>query len=95
MTDIKSMTEAELTAYCKALGQPAFRAKAVDTTAAGDSFNAGFAAGLAMGMDLKRAVRLGNAAGALAVTAFGAQDGMPSLEQAEKLISEQWIENKR
>ena len=48
-----------------------------------------------MGMDLKRAVRLGNAAGALAVTAFGAQDGMPSLEQAEKLIAEQWTEEKR
>ena len=31
MTDIKSMTEAELTAYCKALGQPAFRAKQVFT----------------------------------------------------------------
>ena len=31
MTDIKSMTEAELTAYCKALGQPAFRAKQIFT----------------------------------------------------------------
>ena len=31
MTDIKSMTEAELTAYCKALGQPAFRARQVFT----------------------------------------------------------------
>ena len=71
---------------------PGFRVKAVDTTAAGDTFNAGFAAGLAMGMDLKRAVRLGNAAGALAVTAFGAQDGMPSLEQAEKLIAEQSVD---
>ena len=31
MTDIKSMTEAELTAYCKALSQPAFRAKQIFT----------------------------------------------------------------
>ena len=31
MTDIKSMTEAELTAYFNALGQPAFRAKQVFT----------------------------------------------------------------
>ena len=31
MTDIKSMTEAELTAYFNALGQPAFRARQVFT----------------------------------------------------------------
>ena len=29
MTDIKSMTLAELTCYCKGLGEPAFRAKQV------------------------------------------------------------------
>jgi ribokinase len=54
----------------------------VDTTAAGDTFNAGFAAGLCMGKTLEESVRLGNAAGALAVTKAGAQAGMPTMEQA-------------
>lgn len=66
---------------------PGYRVKAVDTTAAGDTFNAGLAAGLAMGKSVAEAVRLGNAAGALAVTAFGAQEGMPTLKQAEALMN--------
>ena len=69
------------------LRQAAFRVQAVDTTAAGDTFNAGLAAGLAMGWPLRDAVRLANAAGALAVTAYGAQEGMPSLEQAQALMA--------
>lgn len=64
-----------------------FSVRAVDTTAAGDTFNAGLAAGLAMGWPLRDAVRLANAAGALAVTAYGAQEGMPSLEQAQALMA--------
>src|SRR5699024_1375024 len=56
---------------------PGFRVQVVDTTAAGDTFNAGFAAGLALGLSLEDAVRVGHAAAALSVTAFGAQGGMP------------------
>lgn len=67
---------------------PGYRVNAVDTTAAGDTFNAGFAAGLAMGMSVKEAVRLANAAGAMAVTQLGAQAGMPSLAQAQQLIEQ-------
>lgn len=66
---------------------PGFSVRAVDTTAAGDTFNAGLAAGLAMGWPLRDAVQLANAAGALAVTAYGAQEGMPSLEQAQALMA--------
>lgn len=57
-----------------------FKVKAVDTTAASDTFNAGLAAGLAMGKPIEECVRLANAAGALAVTALGAQGCMPTLE---------------
>lgn len=57
-----------------------FKVKAVDTTAAGDTFNAGLAVGLAMGKPIEECVRLANAAGALAVTALGAQGCMPTLE---------------
>lgn len=59
---------------------PGFKVEAVDTTAAGDTFNAGLAAGLAMGKPIEECVRLANAAGALAVTALGAQGCMPTLE---------------
>lgn len=68
---------------------PGFTVKAVDTTAAGDTFNAGFAAGLAMDLALPEAVRLANAAAALSVTAFGAQDGMPSMERTRQFMQEQ------
>ena len=67
---------------------PGFKVKAVDTTAAGDTFNAGVAAGLAMGYDIREAVRLGNGAAALAVTAFGAQEGMPTMEKVQAFMAE-------
>ena len=65
---------------------PGFRVDAVDTTAAGDTFNAGFAVGLAMDMPVDDAVRLANAAGALSTTAMGAQAAMPDLYSACGLV---------
>lgn len=61
---------------------PSFKVKAVDSTAAGDTFNGGLAAGIAMGWELHQAVVLANAAAALSVTKLGAQAGMPTLEEA-------------
>lgn len=65
---------------------PGFKVNVVDTTAAGDTFNAGLAVGLAMGKTVEESVRLGNAAAALSLTAFGAQDGMPSMEKVLRLM---------
>jgi sugar/nucleoside kinase (ribokinase family) len=66
---------------------PAYRAKVVDTTGAGDCFCAGFIKGLSLGWDLKKSLRLGNAAGACAVEALGATTGIHSLKQvSEKTI---------
>ena len=64
---------------------PAHAVRALDTTAAGDTFNAGFAAGLSLGMDPAEALRLANAAAALSTTAMGAQNAMPALNDALKL----------
>jgi ribokinase len=50
---------------------------AVDSTAAGDTFNGGLAVGLAEGMSLFDACRLGVAAASLSVTKLGAQSSMP------------------
>lgn len=68
---------------------PGYKVKAVDTTAAGDTFNAGFAAGLAMGMSIRESVKLANAAGAMAVTKLGAQGGMPTMQQARAMMEQE------
>lgn len=52
--------------------------KAVDTTAAGDEFNAGLAVGLSEGLDLPAACRFANRAAALSVTRLGAQASAPT-----------------
>lgn len=66
---------------------PAFPVEAVDTTAAGDAFNAGLAVGLARGMGEVEAIRYASAAGALCVTQRGAQPSMPTHEAVLALIA--------
>ena len=51
--------------------------KAVDTTAAGDTFIGGLTAGLVEGMNLNEAVALGQKASAVCVTRHGAQPSIP------------------
>jgi sugar/nucleoside kinase (ribokinase family) len=53
----------------------------VDTTGAGDSWSAGFLAGLHEGLTLPEAARLGNATAAHCIQAPGASTGIVSLEQ--------------
>jgi len=65
---------------------PAYRAKVVDTTGAGDCFCAGFIKGLSLGSDLKKSLQLGNAAGACAVEALGATAGIYSFRQVSKSL---------
>ena len=56
---------------------PAFEVKAVDTTGAGDGWNAGLLVGLLRNWDLKTCVRVANAVGALVVTKRGAITALP------------------
>ncbi|KQV13034.1 ribokinase [Pseudomonas sp. Root329] len=58
---------------------PATKVKAVDTTAAGDTFVGGFAAALAAGKSEADAIRFGQIAAALSVTRAGAQPSIPTL----------------
>ncbi len=60
---------------------PAFQVDAVDTTGAGDSFAAGFIAGVYEGWPLERTARLANAVAALCVTGVGASGRTTSMEQ--------------
>ena len=70
---------------------PALSVEAVDSVAAGDAFNGALAASLAEGEELPLAMRKAVAAGALAVTKFGAQDSMPSKNDVEKLLLERGV----
>ena len=60
---------------------PAQAVKAVDTTAAGDTFIGGFVAGLASGMDEAEAIAQGQRAAAWSVTKPGAQTSIPFLHE--------------
>ncbi|EJM75715.1 ribokinase [Pseudomonas sp. GM49] len=62
---------------------PAPVVKAVDTTAAGDTFVGGFAAALAAGQDEVQAIRFGQVAAALSVTRAGAQPSIPVLSDVQ------------
>ncbi|MCB2256186.1 ribokinase [Pseudomonas chlororaphis] len=62
---------------------PAPRVKAVDTTAAGDTFVGGFAAALAAGKSEAEAIRFGQVAAALSVTRSGAQPSIPTLSDVQ------------
>jgi ribokinase len=64
------------------------RVQVVDTTGAGDSFNAGFSYALAGGAAIEEAVAFATKVAALAVTKLGAQAGMPTLAQVEEFIAE-------
>jgi ribokinase len=67
-----------------------YRVKAVDTTAAGDAFNGGFAYGLTCGgLDPLSAARFANAVAAVSVTRSGAQSSMPQIEDVDAFLSKQ------
>jgi ribokinase len=59
----------------------------IDSTAAGDAFCGAMAAGLAEGRSLGEAVRIGNAAGALACTKLGAEPSLPSRAEIDRLLA--------
>ena len=63
--------------------QPAFRVKAVDTTAAGDTFLGYFTAGMLAGESLGHVLFRAAKASAIAVSRPGAADSIPSREEVE------------
>lgn len=77
------LTEAETFAIS------AFPVEAVDTVGAGDAFNGGLAAALAIGMPLPQAVRQASAVAALSVTQAGAQSSLPTREELGEFLSNQ------
>lgn len=65
---------------------PAIRVAAVDTTGAGDSFDAGFLAATLGGESLERCLAIANACGALSTRATGGVDAQPTMQEAIEAI---------
>lgn len=67
---------------------PAFKVKAIDTIAAGDTFNAVFAAELLNEKTVEQAIISAHAAAALTVMRKGAQPAIPWKNEIEQFLSE-------
>jgi ribokinase len=76
--------------YCgsdRTFASPPFPVQAVDSTAAGDTFNAALAVALAENASLEDALRFANAAAAISVTRSGAQTSAPARAEVETLLA--------
>ena len=67
----------------RTIEQKAFRVKAVDTTAAGDTFTGYLLAGMARGEDMAKCLEEGSKASAIAVTREGATTSIPVLAEVQ------------
>ena len=70
----------------KVVHVPAYPAETVDTTGAGDSFNAGFLHRWLQGAPVVECLRLGAACGALSTLGLGGTAAQPTLTEAEALV---------
>ena len=66
--------------------QPAFPVKAVDTTAAGDTFTGYFLAGLVENLPIERILRMSAKAASIAVSREGAVPSIPYRDEVEKAL---------
>jgi ribokinase len=66
---------------------PAFKVDAIDTVAAGDTFNGGLAHALERGMALVEAVRFASACAALSTTRKGAASAAPDRSEVEAFLA--------
>jgi ribokinase len=65
---------------------PAFQVDAVDTTAAGDAFNAAFAVGLLRGQTVIQSAVFASAVAAVSVTRAGAQPSLPTESEVNEFL---------
>ena len=85
---IKKLSEEDTRLSCRGILEvPAFRVEAVDTTGAGDSFNAGFISAYLRGENTEICLMTDNACGALSVTAMGGNTAFPAAEQLEQFLA--------
>jgi len=72
----------------KAIPVPAFKIRALDATAAGDTFCGALAVRLTEGASLAEASRFASAAAALACTRLGAQSSIPIRKEIDRFLAE-------
>jgi ribokinase len=75
--------------YCDGeieLFSAAFKVTVLDTTAAGDTFNAALAVALAEDRGIDEALRFANAAAAISVTRMGAQASVPARAEVDEML---------
>jgi sugar/nucleoside kinase (ribokinase family) len=65
---------------------PGFRVKAVDTTGAGDSFDAGFVSAFLRNAPLTECLQIGNACGALSALRVGGTAGQPTQRELHEFL---------
>lgn len=68
---------------------PGFKVKAIDTIAAGDTFNGALVTALLEGKKMDDAIRFAHAAAAIAVTRKGAQPSVPWRKEIDEFLSQQ------
>lgn len=71
-----------VTGETEVIEAPGFPVEIQNILGAGDAFGAGFIYGRLQGWDWRRSARLGNACGAIVVTAHGCANFMPTLDEA-------------
>ncbi|MBQ3490686.1 MAG: ribokinase [Clostridia bacterium] len=69
--------------------QQAFPIKAIDSTAAGDSFIGGYCSAVAEGKSMDEAIRFATAVSAITVSRSGAGASIPTREEAETFLKKQ------
>lgn len=67
---------------------PVRKTKVVDTTGAGDTLNGAFCVRICNGDDIKKALTYANVAASLSIEKLGAQSGMPTNSEVEKIMEE-------
>jgi 5-dehydro-2-deoxygluconokinase len=66
---------------------PSFPVEVLNVLGAGDAFASGFIYGCLQGWPLERAVRMGNACGAIVVTRHGCANFMPTLREIDEFVA--------
>ncbi|NIA03298.1 MAG: sugar kinase [Nitrospirae bacterium] len=67
---------------------PPRKVDVVDTTGAGDAFNAGFIYSMLQGKDIETCGRIGNITASISITKRGAREGLPYKDQLDALIQD-------
>lgn len=71
---------------------PSYNVEVMDTTGAGDCFNAVFLACLSKDMTIEKAAKYASAAAAISIQTIGAREGLPTFDMVEKFLKNE--ENK-